>query len=164
MAYNDQIRLKLYLVDAWNQIMPTDTSTGMSVPVDYAWPGVHQKATHVWMPNQRTASQPGAMKAGRKRRDQTSSFDVVIEASLKGRTLDPSGRNVLQQEADQIVSDVAGLIDEWVADNPTLGQTATGMIPVDYATFDSFNSEGGPTTDGVRTVGICQITYRLRPL
>jgi len=164
MAFNDLPRLKLYLVDQWAQIMPVDEQTGRQVPVDYAWPGDHQKPTHVWLPNERTTSQPGAQRAGRKRRDQSVSFDVVIECSRTGRTIDPSGRNVLQQTTDIVVSTIAGLLDEWIADNPKLGQTSPGMVPVDFATFDSFESAGGPSPTGVKTIGLCQITYRIRPL
>jgi hypothetical protein len=164
MPYNELRRLKLFLVDAWAEsVMPVDPATDRLVPIDYAWPGPYQKPTHVWFYNGRVESDYGPMGAGTKRRDQTVTFNAVIECTRVGKTVDAEGRNVLQQQADEMVEMIAGRIDQWVAQNPTLGQTVAGMVPVDFARFQSFELAGGPTTNGVGTTGLVQISYRTRP-
>ena len=159
MAYDQPRRVKQTMVAALADLMPD------GVPVEYAWPGTNgQKPTHVWFVGARTLSEPYAMRAGRKRRLQATSFDIVIEAKLTGQTVDGAGVNVLQEQADEIVEQIAGIIDEWVADNVTLGQTASTDVPVDDASFDSFTLTHGPVDTGVVSIGVITISYRLRPL
>jgi hypothetical protein len=164
MAYNELSVVKRAVVGALAPLMPTDPETGDRAPIEYAWPGEQlTRPLHVFTANGRTTSTPSTMGAGRKRRDQSVSFDVIIECRRTGETVDGEGRNVLQEQADELVETVAGIIDQWVADNPTLGLTEAGDVPVDYATFDSFTLEHGPLATGVGARGICQITYRIRP-
>jgi hypothetical protein len=164
MAYDQARRVKHTMIAALAELLPADDATGQPVPIDYAWPGKAQRSTHVWFVGARTVSEPYAMRAGRKRRLQATAFDIVIEAHLQGATLDAEGRNVLQEQADEIVEEIAGIIDEWVADNVTLGQTTTGSVPIDDASFDSFTLTHGPVDTGVVSVGVVTISYRLRPL
>ncbi len=164
MGYNQLSVVKRAVVEALEQLMPTDPETGEPVPCEYAWPGSqHQRPLHAWTANGRTTSQPASMGAGRKRRDQTVSFDVIIECLLAGETVDGEGRNQLQQVADERVEEIAGIIDQWVADNPSLGLTEAADVPVDFASFDAFTLEHGPLATGVASRGVCQITYRIRP-
>lgn len=159
MAYDQTRRIKQTMVTALADVVPD------GVPVDYAWPGTNQqKETHVWFVGARTVSEPYAMRAGRKRRLQTTEFDVIIETHLKGPTLDGGGVNVLQARADELVESVAGVIDEWVADNVTLGQTASTDVPVDHGSVSSFTLSHGPVENGVTSIGVLTITYTLRPL
>jgi len=164
MGYNHLTTVKLAVAAALEPLMPTDPDTGQAIPLDYAWPGPELKrSTHAWLANGRTVSTPGSLSAGRKRRDQQVSFDVIIECVLVGETVDTEGRNILQQVADARVEEVAGIVDQYVADNPLLGQSQAGDVPIDYATFDSFTLSSGPLADGVGSTGVCQITYRIRP-
>ena len=159
MAYNLLTTLKRGLVVELAQILPSDTV------VEYAWPGSkYQKPVHVWTANGSTVSQPSTMRAGRKRRDQRVTFDVIIECYETAKTVDAQGVNVLQEVADEKVETIAGLIDEWIADNPLLGQTTTSSLPVDYATFDGFTLTHGPTDTGCAARAVCTISVRLRPL
>lgn len=165
MAYDQLWRVKTSMATALAEVMPNDADTGRPVPVHYAWPGHdHQKVTHVWFAGGRKVSEPGAQRAGRKRRNQTTTFDIVIECHLTGKTLDANGENVLQVRADEIVEEIAGVIDEWVADNPLLGQTTSSDVPVDWSTFDLFTLVNGPESTGCASRGICTISYHLRPL
>jgi hypothetical protein len=165
MAYDQARRVKQTMVEALAAVMPTDPETGESVPVDYAWPGTnHQQVCHVWFVGARTESTYGGMRAGRKRRDQVTTFDIVIERKLLGQIVDGDGVNVLQAQADELVEDVAGVIDEWIADNVTLGQTTASDVPVDYGSVVSFVLTHGPIDVGVMSVGVLTVQYRLRPL
>jgi hypothetical protein len=58
---------------------------------------------------------------------------------------------------------IAGLIDEWVAANPQLGQTTSSDVPVDFASFDSFTLEQGLPESGATARGTCTISVRIRP-
>ncbi len=164
MAYNQLKTVKLACVAAWAEIMPNDPISGRPIPVGYAWPGSwQQRAASVWTVGGRTNSLENSLKAGRRFRNIETTFEVVSEVYLTGKTLDESGMNVLQQEADDLVEMITGTIDEWVADNPRLGFTdINGPIFVDWATFDSVTLEHGPTDTGVAARHICEITYHAR--
>jgi hypothetical protein len=165
MAYNHLSRVKGSMATALAKIMPTNPATGTAIPVDYAWPGTQrQHPTHVWFAGGRTLSGPSTLKAGRKRRDQTVSFDIIVESRIKGPTVDSNGVNVLQQQVDEIVEEIVGLIDEWVADNPLLGQTTSSDVPIDWATFDSWTLTHGPEDNGCAALAVVTISYKLRPL
>jgi hypothetical protein len=163
MAYADIPTLKRSFAAQLEEIMPTDWD-GKHVPVDYAWPGTdQQRPLHVWLFNARSTSTPGPMGGRPYRRDQTWALDVVIEGVHKGATLDRSGRNVLQEKVDAAIVQIAGLIDEWVAANPQLGQTTSSDVPVDFASFDSFTLEQGLPESGATARGTCTISVRIRP-
>lgn len=165
MAYDQISRVKRSMVAALAEIMPGSEATGFPVPVHYAWPGAeHQRPLHVWFANARTVSQPSTQRAGRKRRDQTVTFDIIVECRLKGATRDKNGVNVLQEQADAQVEEIVGLIDEWVADNPLLGQTTSDDVPIDWATFDGWTLTHGPESDGCGAIGVVTISYHIRPL
>jgi hypothetical protein len=165
MAYYELSRVKRSMVEALAAIMPNNEATGQAIPVHYAWPGSQRQApVHVWFVGGRTVSSPSTMRAGRKRRDQTTTFDIVVECNMKGPTLDEFGVNVLQEQADQVVEEIVGLIDEWIADNPQLGQTTSTDVPIDYATFDSSQLAHGPLDNGCASIALCTVSYRLRPL
>lgn len=164
MAYNQLATVKAAVAAGLAAVMPVDEQTNEVIPVHYAWPGQqHQRPTHVWLAGGRAVSDPAGMVAGRKRRDQRWSFDVIIECARRGQTVDDTGTNVLQRDADEIVEEIAGLVDEWVAANPKLGQTTTNDVHVDYGLVDSFTLEHGPTPDGVAARMIVTLTYRIRP-
>lgn len=163
MAFVDIATLKRSIVDQLAEIMPNDPD-GRHIAVDYAWPGTeNQKPTHVWLFNARCVSEYGAMGAGRKRRDQVWTLQFVIEHWRDGRTLDGQGRNVLQEKVDATVAEIAGVIDDWIATNPTLGQTAAGDVPVDFATFNGWTLEQGERATGASARGTVDITVRIRP-
>lgn len=164
MAYVDMVTLKRVIVDELAARMPECPVTTRPVPVDYAWPGSdHQKPTHVWMFNARSVSDYASMGAGTKRRDQTWTLTLLIEHYRDGRTVDDTSRNVLQADVDQTVTDIAGIIDDYIATDPKLGQTTTGSVPVDYATFAGFTLEQGERATGASARGTVEITIRLRP-
>jgi hypothetical protein len=164
MAYNQLKTVKLACVDAWAEIMPNDPVSGQAIPVGYAWPGTwQQRAASVWTSGGRTTYLENSLKAGRRFRRVETTFQVVSEVYLTGRTLDESGANVLQQEADDLIEQITGTIDEWIADNPKLGFTNTaGAIFIDWATFASVTLEHGPTENGVAARHVCDITYHAR--
>jgi hypothetical protein len=164
MAYVDIATLKRSIVDQLAAIVPDCEVTGQPVPVDYAWPGQDaQRPTHMWLFNARCISEYGAMGAGRKRRDQIWTLQLVIEVQRKGRALDVSGRNVLQEVADRVVIDLAGLVDNWIAGDPKLGQTTSSDVPVDFATFNGYTLEEGVFDGGASARGTVDITVRIRP-
>lgn len=155
--------VKLACVDEWRPLMPAHPITGEEVTVSYAWPGAAlQGSAAVWTVGGRTVSVDNAIKAGRRWRRVETTFDVVAEVYLKGRTND--GRlNILQQEADDFVEQITGTIDDWIADNVRLTfDQPNGDIFIDWATFDSVTLEHGPTADGAAARHICEITYQAR--
>ena len=164
MAYVDIPALKRSVVDQLAAIMPQRWD-GAEIPFDYAWPGTaNQKAAHVWLFNARCVSEYGSLGAGRKRRDQTWTLEIVIEVLREGVVIDPAtGLNVGQELADAAVVEIAGLIDEWIAENPTLGQTTSTDVPVDFATFDTFVLEQGEHATGASARGTVAISVRIRP-
>lgn len=163
MAWVDIPRLKRSVVEQLREVMPS-LDGWPEIRVDYAYPGEkHQRPVHVWLFNARCVSEYGAMGAGRKRRDQTWTFEVVIEAVHQGASVDGQGFNIGQERADAIVTEIAGAIDDYVATNPTLGQTQSGDVPVDHATFSGFTLEEGQHATGAATRGTCAITIRIRP-
>lgn len=165
MAYDQLSRVKRSMAEALAEAMPNNESTGHPIPVHYAWPGSAKQApTHVWFVGGRTVSGPSTQKSGRKRRDQTTTFDIVVECNMKGPTLDEFGVNVLQEKADQVVEEIVGLIDEWIADNPLLGQTTSSDVPVDSSRFEGWSLIHGPLDNGCASIGLCTVSYRLRPL
>ncbi|MTA13494.1 MAG: hypothetical protein F2534_12910 [Actinobacteria bacterium] len=163
MAYVDIVALRRSIVAQLAEIMPTNW-LGKPVPVDYAWPGSDlQQPLHVWVFSARCESRYDAMGAGTKRRDQTWTVDVVIEAIRKDPTLDRSGRNVMQAEVDAAVMQVFGVIDDWIAADPKLGQTSTSDVHVDFATLTAFTLEQGLPDVGATARGTCTISARIRP-
>jgi hypothetical protein len=164
VAYNQLKTVKLACIAAWAEIMPDDPISLRKIPVGYAWPGSqHQRAASVWTVGGRTQYLDNSLKAGRRFRNIETTFQVVSEVYLTKKTLDDSGANVLQQEADDLVEVITGTIDEWVADNPKLGfADLNGPIFIDWATFDSVALEHGPTETGVAARHICEITYHAR--
>lgn len=164
MAYVDPVALKLVLVDQLSEVMP-NAAGEQPIPVDYAWPGpaLQRRTGHVWLFNARCVSEYGAMGAGRKRRDQVWTFEVVAEVVHEGEAVDGSGRNTGQAKADATLVAIFGAIDDYVATNPTLGQTTTGDVPVDFATFDGYTIEQGQHATGASVRGTGVITVRIRP-
>lgn len=163
MAYVDVPALKRSIVDQLAQVLP-DGFDGKPIPIDYAWPGTDkQKPVHVWMFNATTASEPRGQMAGRKRRDQTVTLDIVVEVIKQGATVDQSGRNVLQEAVDAKITEIVGVIDEWIADNPTAGQTSSADVPVDWARFDGWTLEQGVLTGGASGRGTVRISIRTFP-
>lgn len=164
MAYTDIPALKRSIVDQLAAVMPTCLVLNQPVPVDYAYPGHNnQRPTHVWMFNARLVSDYGSMCAGTKRRDQLWTLQILIEHWQAALTVDAAGSNELQQQVEAVVVDIAGRIDQWVAANPTLGQTTSGSVPVDYATFAGFVLEQGEHPNGAAARGTVDITVRIRP-
>lgn len=163
MAYVDVPALKRSLVDQLQLVMPTDWD-GNEARIDYAWPGAsHQRPLHAWFFNARCLSEPSSMGAGTKRRDQTWELVIRIEAKRQKPAVDGQGRNVGQELADAAVMSVAGMLDDWIARNPKLGQTTAADVPVDYASFASFTLEEGVVDTGVGAVGTFTFTVRIRP-
>lgn len=165
MAYVDLPALKRSLVAQLAEAMPR-TDDGNQIPVDYAWPGsAHQRRRgHVWLFNARCVSEYGAMGAGRKRRDQVWTFEIVAEVVYDGAAIDPATkRNIGQEQADATVVLIFGTIDDFVAENPTLGQTGAGDVPVDFAMFGGYTIEQGQPDKGASVRGTGTITVRIRP-
>lgn len=164
MAYADIPALKRSIVEQLAEIMPDCPVLNKAVQVDYAHPGANlQRPTHVWMFNARMVSEYGSMGAGTKRRDQVWTLQLLIEHWQAARTIDGSGANELQQQIEAVVVDIAGRIDQWIAANPTLGQTTSGSVPVDHATFAGFVLEQGEHANGAAARGTVDITVRIRP-
>jgi hypothetical protein len=164
MAYADIPTLKRAIVDQLAAIMPDCPVTNKPVPVDYAYPGQkNQRPTHVWMFNARCLSEYGSMGAGTKRRDQLWTLQLVVEHFRDARAVDGSGSNELQQQIEAVVVEISGLIDQWVATHPTLGQNTPGSVPVDHATFAAFALEQGEHATGAAARGTVDITVRIRP-
>lgn len=163
MAYVDIPALKRSVVDQLEPLMPL-TPDGKQIPFDYAHPGIdHQKMAHVWLFGARCLSVPSTQSAGRKRRDQTWSLTIQIEAIDPGPVVDATARNIGQQRVDALVMEIAGIIDEWVAEYPTLGQTYDYSVPVEWAQVDSITLEEGVRDNG--SAAACQvvISARIRP-
>lgn len=163
MAFVDIVALRRSIAAQLEPLMPANWQ-GKPVPVDYAWPGSdHQQPLHVWVFNARCESRPDTMSTGTKRRDQTWTIDIVIEAIRKDPTLDRAGRNVLQAEVDSAVVQVFGVIDDWIATDPKLGQTSTSDVHVDFATLTAFVLEQGLPDVGATARGTCTVSARIRP-
>jgi len=164
MAYVDVPTLKRSIVDQLAEVMPDCPVLSKRVPVDYAWPGQkNQRPTHVWMFNARMLSEYGSMGAGTKRRDQVWTLQLTIEHWRSAVAVDASGSNELQQQIEAVVVDIAGRIDQWIASHPTLGQSTTGSVPVDYARFAGFVLEQGEHPNGAAARGTVDIEVRIRP-
>jgi hypothetical protein len=163
MAYVDIPALKRSLVDQLAEIMPNDWE-GEPSRIDYAHPGdQHQRRLHAWFFNGRGLSEPATQSAGRKRRDQTWTLTIMVQASRQIGTVDGSGFNVGQEKADAAVMKVLGLLDEWIADHPTLGQTSPTDVRVDSAQVAGFDLQEGVVATGVGSVGTFSFTFRARP-
>ena len=163
MAYVDIPTLQRSLVDQLAAIMPSDWD-GNESRIDYAFPGVaQQRALHAWFFDARGLSVPSTQSAGRKRRDQTWSMSIMVQAMRPVRTLDDSGLNVGQETVDAAVMEVLGLFDEWIADNPTLGQTSSSDPRVDSAQAESFQLQQGAVANGVGAIGTFTFTFRALP-
>lgn len=163
MSYIDIPRVKRSVADQLAAVLPNDID-GLKVRVDYAWPGAEaQRPVHIWFFGGRLVSEPDGQMSGRRRRDQTVTLPLVIEVQVEGRTLDGQGYNVLQEKADGIVNQIVGMIDEWLADNPTAGQTSSDDVPVDAATFGSFTLQEGLSATGATARGTCEISLRMYP-
>ena len=166
MAQNQIIAVKQALVAAWNEILPTIESTGTPVGCDYSWPGSKQRLEHIWFYGARTDVTDIAIKAGRRWREMVTSLDVVIEVSRKGKQTDETSAVVLQPIVDARCDYLLGLLDEWVADNPTLGfgpgTSADNSFAITGALIDGHDFEHGPIENGCAARNIARLTYYAR--
>lgn len=168
MAANQVVTIKQALVTAWAAILPNIDGTAQPVGVDYSWPGSRQRLEHVWFYGARTEVTDVVVKAGRRWRDVTTSVDVVVEVSRKGKQVDDTTAVVLQPVVDERCDYLLGLIEEWVADNPTLGYGAgtssdgLNSFAVQGALIESVDFEHGPIENGCAARNIARLTYYAR--
>lgn len=166
MAQNQIIPVKQALVVAWSAILPQIEGTATPVGCDYSWPGAKQKAEHIWFYGARTEVTDLAIKAGRRWREMVTSLDVVIEVNRKGKQVDQNASVVLQPVVDERCDYLLGLLDEWVADNPTLGfgpgTTADNSFAITGALIDGHDFEHGPIENGCAARNIARLTYHAR--
>lgn len=161
MAGDPIVTVRQQLVAALRPLMPTITDGTRQVPVSYSWPGSAQEREHVWMTGGSSPVEIPTMKAGRKRREVTTSFDVVIDVQMVGRAVDGSGVPVLQPAADQRREELVTVVADWVADNPLLG-FATRVI--DWCEVARIERAEGPTDNGVGSQAVLTLTYHARLL
>lgn len=137
-----------------------DPASGQPVPVFYAHPGDRwQGQDCVWFDRPVDSYTVGPMRAGRRRRSTTTTFQVVIEVFLEGPS-DPSSWWSLQHECDLQAGLMRQVIDEHIADEEHL--SCPDLI--DVAQLVTSRSERGLTATGAGTRIVLDIQFDARIL
>ena len=139
---------------------PVDGSPG-SVPVDYMWPGSAMvQRVHVWFEGDTTTSEVHSLRQGRRRRRQTTEFRVICQALVDRPAEGHGSDSELQALCDQIVYDLADIIDTHIADDEHMASAAL----VDVAQYLGHDLESGPLPDGVGSRLTCRVSFQTRIL
>lgn len=161
------IVIKQRLVTVLGPLMPAlSTDAAKKVPVNYAWPGTDRKAAeHVWMNGGRSIVGIVSQKTGRKRRNYDTTFEIIVEAQRPGEQLaDDDSETLLQVTVDQAVAAITLVIDEYLADNPTLGLEANPPRTADVVQLVNIDRQAGPMDVGVISRNILTVRYGARAL
>lgn len=161
------ITIKQQLVAVLAPLMPALSDAALElVPVTYFWPGTdHKRAEHVWMNGGRSVVDIPTYKAGRKRRNYETTFEIIVEAQRVGVQLDESNATTLQLEVDQAVEAITRVIDEYLADNPLIGLDAEDLPRVvDKVQLVNIDRAGGPFDTGAMSRNILTVRYGARAL
>lgn len=123
-----------------------------AVQVEYADTPRWARRERVWMgPLTEGDHDPAAIKAGRRRRDE--SYDLAVMVEVIGHAPAPS-------DNEARAAAIATLIEEALADDPTVG----GSTNVLWATVVGVSLETTETTDGPRSVLEMTVAARARLL
>lgn len=133
-----------------------------SVQLSYSFRGaehcmrlVGDVAAGVWLDGASTDYGVHAMKAGRRRRDMTPSFTVVVAVFMAGASLvDEVESETLQQRCDERAEEIVTVIDEYIADNQQLASPE--LIEWALITRTAQTASGPITIGGAAGVG-CRV-------
>lgn len=136
------------------QPQPVAGQSAQLTPVFYGEPSDRFAGSAVvWFGNVTDNYETHSLRAGVRRRQVTSLFEIVVSCVLIGKTDEVT--SPLQQEADQFVHDIERIIDLDIATHPSaLQQPAV----VDHAWLMGGTTERGVTDQGVG----CRRTLRLQ--
>lgn len=161
------ILIKQQLVTVLGPLMPALSDAPLEqVPVNYAWPGTDRKRTeHVWMNGGTSIVSIPSQKTGRKRRNYATTFEIIVEAQRAGQQLDEvDGSTLLQVEVDEAVAAITLVIDEYLADNPTLGLEPDPPRTADVVQLVNIDRAAGQLDVGVISRNILTVRYGARAL
>ncbi len=161
MAGDPIVLVRQQLVTALSALMPPITGATALVPVNYSYPGQAQEREHLWFSGGLSPVSIASMKAGRKRREVTTSFELIVEVAMVGRGLDAQGANLLQVTADQRREQLVTIVSEYLADNPLIGFTDR---TIDWCELTQIDRSEGPTENGVGSRAVLTLTYHARLL
>lgn len=119
-------KVRAYLKDAMRTALPD------AVQVEYARP-TDLETEAVWFGPSSFTQDYGPMQAGRKQRNETGSVGVSISAAVEGQTA---------QEADDRVMELWAVLENVIADDPTLGMLVL------QAGIDNGTNQTVPDTEG----------------
>ena len=165
MAGNPVAVVKRQWRDALDPLMPMALAAGgdsFRVPVSYRYPGDQLvRREHVWFHGASSAYGVHSMRAGRRRRDLTVTFDVVCEVRLDGVATDDDQSTItLQEQADARAQALAQIVDEHIADEEHMASSEL----VDVAQVVSSRDEYGDTDTGVWSRVTLTVSFKSRPL
>lgn len=127
---------------------------GMSGPtflqVTYGWPGEDKTERECIFMGRARADQPtAALGAGRRRRSDDGTFEVIVRVLVNGSP----------EEAEERALELGTEVEEWVADNRTLGGGVTGL---NYAVVDSWELNNATAETGSLAELVYTIRYQAR--
>lgn len=168
MAWNQLVAVKRNLVRELAKVIPASDESGNPVAgIDYSWPGKMQLDEHIWFYGGEHSIDDPVVKAGRRWRDVTSSFDLVIEVRRTGQTIDSDDRITLQADCDERCDYLLGLCDQWIADNPHLGfgpdpDAVDNDFVITGSLIEAVRFEHGPIDRGCAALNVARVTYYAR--
>lgn len=120
------------------------------VQVEYGWPGDDLvERERVFCGQARFAHEPASMRAGRVYRNEQGELDVIVDVESVGGSA---------QDADLRAVAIGAVVEEFVADNPNLGNDTAGGVTVNAVTM-----RGGAVLNAYNDRGaLSRITYTLR--
>lgn len=161
MAGDPIVQVRQQLVSGLAALMPAITGGTQPVPVNYSYPGQAQEREHLWFNGGLTPMSIPSMKAGRKRREVTTSLELIVEVMMVGRGLDAQGANLLQVTADERREELVTIVSEFLADDPLVGFTDR---TIDWCELTQIDRSEGPTENGVGSRAVLTLTYHARLL
>jgi len=107
-----------------------------AVAVSYGEPGELHRSEHIWIGSAVSGSvEPAVFRAGRVRRDEEYSLDVVIDVGSEPRPEDAETRAVL----------LGAVVEEMLADDPQVSNVTNLLwVIVDGFELDTVESSEGP--------------------
>lgn len=113
MAASRVVAVRSALIDALAALASLD-----GVVVEYAWRFGSTDRERIFTGRARATHGPASLKSGRTHRNERMTFDLVVLVEKVDGT---------QEEADERALVLGAVVEEYVADNNTLGGTVSGL-------------------------------------
>jgi len=121
-----------------------------SVQVSYGWPGDDAvQPERIFCGRTRADHEQAALKAGRRFRNETATFEVVIQTLLLNKT---------PEDAEERALELGKEVEECVADNKTLG----GVTGLQWAVISGWDMNSGQNEHGSVADLAYTLTYSAR--